>query len=141
MNKKEIASLAKDFKDVYCTFPIGEVSNDFAQSLNFVTYIYTDEKFEYKEKSYVYDLGDNKIKRISNFNGKCVYEYIGFLTQNEARKVVKENVNILDLVVLETTISKGNKVDWYNGMKMVGRFATNDHSQRIDTIIEKFLGG
>ena len=52
----------------------------------------------------------------------------------------KTKVKVLDIVQLKTTIIEGEKIDWYNGMRMVGRFATNNHSERIDTIIEKYLG-
>lgn len=144
LSKVEITEITKEADEVYCTFPLSEVSDVFANSLDYVSYVLTDKEFRFEDKSYVYDLGNNKIKRISNFKGVCVYEFVDSVTAREAERIInkmsKTKVKVLDIVQLKTTIIEGEKIDWYNGMRMVGRFATNNHSERIDTIIEKYLG-
>lgn len=147
LDKTDIEEIISTYDKVYCTIPLFELNKIYGISRVFknkeVLYILYDEEFQYLDYAYVYDISDKPYKRIGAFKDKTVYEFLD--NDDRAYKFINENLNkrkILKEVVLRTEILESTiGIETFNGMILVGRHAKNNHSFRMDSIIEEFFDG
>ena len=145
VDKALLKRLKDDYDKIYSTIPLGVLQEILGyQNSTLVSssiFVLSKEEYKYNPYDYVYDLSDdNAVKRISNFKGKSVYELVGTYKDivEEALKI-SDGVGIEEMHIVKSTIVMNFPLRHFAGIELVGRFATNNHSERLDTIIEKYL--
>lgn len=134
--------------DVYCTLPYNEVMKMvygnkiiLEDNLEHEIFVWLDKEFEWPRLDYVYDISENNsVKRITKLEKGCVYEFVGVNP-----KIVQEIADIankhkiLGMEIQKVAMKKSEPVRFVKGLEMVGRFATNNHAEKMDTIIDRYL--
>lgn len=144
LTKDKIEEIKEEYSKVYCTIPLSALNKMYGlkdeTKVEHSVFVLFDKPFEFSNFDYVYDVSDRPIKRITNSNGKSVYELIGVTERSvEAITDIARDYKILDTVIDKIQIQRSLPIEKFEGMDMVGRFATNNHAERMDTIIEKYL--
>lgn len=134
-------------KEIYSTIPYEVMNKMFymyepEQTLEYEIFVWFDKQFDWPSLDYVYDITENNsVKRITKLDKGCVYEFVGVSpkTVQEIADMSSKGHKILGMDIRKVIITKSRPIHFIMGIELVGRFATNNHSERMDTIIEKYL--